>query len=50
MIGIRSLEYTYTDQQLFDNNHYFYKMFKAGISAYKALLFLHDYIEGDYDI
>lgn len=44
MIGIRSLEFTYTDEQLFANVEYFDKCRKSGLSAYKALLFLQDYL------
>lgn len=50
MVGIRSSEYTYTNEQLFDNTKYFRKCYNANLSAYKALLFLHDYINGDYII
>lgn len=48
MIGIRSADYTYTDEQLFNNTEYFRMCYNANLSAYKALLFLHDYINGDY--
>jgi hypothetical protein len=48
MIGIRSFDFTYTDAELFDNTVYFLKCFKSDLSAYKALLFLHDYLRGDY--
>ena len=50
MVGIRSLEYTYTDEQIFANVEYFDKCRKSGLSAYKALLFFHNYLNGDYDI
>lgn len=50
MVGIRSAEYTYTDEQLFRNTKYFRKCYNANLSAYKALLFLQDYIDGDYII
>ena len=50
MVGIRSAEYTYTDEQLFSNTKYFRKCYNANLSAYKALLFLGDYIKGDYAI
>lgn len=50
MVGIRSLEYSYTDEQIFANVEYFDKCRKSGLSAYKALLFFHDYLNGDYDI
>lgn len=42
MVGIRSLEYTYTDDELFDNIEYFRECMNKGLSAYKALLFLGD--------
>jgi len=44
MVGIRSLEYDYSDEQLFSNIRYFRKCKKRGLSPYKALLFLHDEI------
>ena len=50
MVGIRSAEYTYTDDQLFSNTKYFIKCYNVNFSAYKALLFLGDYINGDYVI
>lgn len=50
MVGIRSAEYTYDDKTLFNNIDYFKRCQKAGLSAYKALLFLHDYINGEYYI
>ena len=50
MVGIRSLEYTYTDQELFDNVEYFRKCQQKGLSAYKALLFLSDYLNGEVKI
>lgn len=46
-IGIRSNEYTYTDKQLFENKKYFKECFNNGLSPYKALLFLFDYIENN---
>lgn len=42
MVGIRSLEYTYTDDQLFENIEYFRQCHREGLSAYKALLFMND--------
>ena len=48
MVGIRSLEYTYDDKTLYSNIEYFKLCKEHGLSAYKALLFLHDYINGDY--
>ena len=50
MVGIRSIEYNYTDKQIFDNIEYFDKCRKSGLSAYKALLFLYDYLNGDYEV
>lgn len=47
-IGIRSLEYSYKDKQLFENKAYFKKCYDNNLSAYKALLFLYDYTQGDY--
>lgn len=44
MVGIRSLEYTYTDKQLFQNIEYFRKCQKDHLSPYKALLFLNDHL------
>jgi len=50
-VGLRcNMDYTYTDDQLYDNVGYFRKCYDKGLSAYKALLFLNDYIEGDYNI
>jgi len=48
MVGIRSLEYTHDDKTLYDNLEYFKLCKEHGLSAYKALLFLQDYIDGDY--
>ena len=42
MVGIRSHEYTYTDEQLFENIEYFKKCYELNFSPYKALLFLND--------
>jgi hypothetical protein len=50
MVGMRSYEFAYTDEALFENIEYFRRCQKSGLSAYKALLFLHDYINGDYEI
>ena len=46
MVGIRSSEYTYKDNQLFGNSEYFKKCYKENLSEYKALLFLYDHLEG----
>jgi len=45
MVGIRSADYTYTDEQIFGNTEYFKKCYTDNLSAYKALLFLHDYLQ-----
>ena len=42
MVGIRSLEFTYTDDELLSNVKYFERCMKRGLSPYKALLFLND--------
>jgi hypothetical protein len=44
-VGIRSAEYTYSDETLFDNIDYFRCCYEKDMSAYKALLFLYDYLE-----
>lgn len=49
-VGMRSLEYTHSDESIFENIDYFKKCYYAKLSAYKALLFLQDYIDGDYVI
>ena len=46
-VGIRSQEYTYPDEILNYNVEYFRKCFDNNLSAYKALLFLDDYIKGN---
>lgn len=43
-VGIRSAEFTYTDEQLTENLDYFKECFKSGLSEYKALVFLNDHI------
>lgn len=42
MVGIRSLEFTYTDDELLSNVKYFERCMKRRLSPYKALLFLRD--------
>lgn len=44
-VGIRSAEYTHDVSTLYDNIEYFRKCFNSGLSAYKALLFLGDYLK-----
>ena len=41
MVGIRSAEFSHTDEELFNNIEYFRKCFNEGLGAYKALLFLN---------
>jgi hypothetical protein len=43
-VGIRSSEFTYEDEILFQNVKYFKKCWKQQLSPYKALLFLNDEI------
>lgn len=50
MVGIRSLEYSYDDEVIFAHIDYFKRCKDFGLSAYKALLFFDDYLEGEYDI
>jgi hypothetical protein len=47
-VGIRSHEFSYRDEELFGYIEYFRESFERNISPYKALLFLQNYIEGDY--
>lgn len=47
LIGIRSLEYTYTEEELFNNIEYFQMCYDNNLSAYKALLFLKDNYQFD---
>lgn len=46
-VGMRSVDYTYSDADIFDNIEFFRKCQKAELSAYKALLFLGQYLSGD---
>ena len=53
-VGIRASDYGHViDEEerklLKDNVEFFKKCHKAGLSAYKALLFLQDYLNGDYE-
>lgn len=50
MVGIRSLEYTYPDDVLFENIEYFKKCQEQNLSAYKALLFLHDHLTSEREV
>lgn len=47
-VGVRSLGYTYPDDLITSNLHYFYKCYKHKLSPYKALLFFGDYLKGNY--
>jgi hypothetical protein len=53
-VGIRASEYgdiSEKERELLKNNvDYFKKCYMKGLSAYKALLFFHDYLNGDYEI
>lgn len=42
--------YLYTNEQVDEHLEYFEKCMGSGLSAYKALLFFGDYINGDYSI
>jgi hypothetical protein len=44
-VGIRSLEYTYGDELLFNNIQYFKDCYDVNLSAYKALLFFSDFLK-----
>jgi len=45
MVGIRSSDYTYTEDQILDNTEYFRGCFDRDISPYYAFLYLNDHIE-----
>ncbi len=49
-VGIRSLEYNYKEEDIFNNIDYFKRCFENDLSAYKALLFFNDYLDGNVDI
>lgn len=44
-VGVRSAEYTYPEELLFEHINYFKDCYKVHLSAYKALLFFGDYLE-----
>ena len=44
------ITYGYTNQEIDANLDYFERCMKFGLSAYKALLFFYDYLNGGYDI
>ena len=43
-VGIRSKEFSFKNDELFQNTKYFKKCWKSNLSPYKALLFLNDEI------
>ena len=45
MVGIRSHEYTHSDDVIFANIDYFKRCHSEHLSAYKALLFFNDYLK-----
>lgn len=40
--------YSYTEKELDGSIEYFEKCYAVNLSAYKALLYFHDYLNGDY--
>ena len=44
------ITYNYTEEEIDKNIKYFEHQFHQELSAYKALLFFSDYLEGDYRI
>jgi hypothetical protein len=42
--------YNFTNEQIDDNIPYFIKCLERDLSPYKALLFFHDFLNGDYGI
>lgn len=46
MVGIRSIDYGYSDDEIMDNTEYFRNCYNDNLSAYKALLFLDDHLKG----
>jgi hypothetical protein len=49
-VGIRSREFTYTEEELFSCKKYFTRCYKKGFSSYIALAVLRDYLNGEYEI
>ena len=54
-VGIRASDYGHEisneeRKQLKDNVEYFKKCYEKRLSAYKALLFFPDYLNGDYEL
>lgn len=48
-VGIRSKEYTYNDEEIYENVDYFRKCYKEELSAYVALLYLDCHINPNSD-
>lgn len=44
-VGIRSSEFNYSEEEIFDNIKYFQDCFEDNLSEYKALFFLYDFLE-----
>jgi len=44
------ITYLYTNEEVDEHLDYFARCKDFGLSAYKALLFFGDYMQGDYDI
>lgn len=54
-VGIRASDYGHevTEDErkiLKDNVEYFRKCYNKGLSAYKALIFFQEYLNGDYEL
>ena len=50
IVGIRIKEFAVYEVDVLHNLDYFKRCFNSGLSAYKALLFFNDYMNGDYEI
>lgn len=50
MVGIRSAEYTYTNEQLLNGVNYFRDCYNRDLSVYKALLFFNDNMKREGNI
>jgi len=44
-VGVRSLEYTHSQESILSNLPYFKNCYRRGVGAYTALLLFHDYLE-----
>jgi len=44
IVGVRSLEYTHTEEDICNNINYFKGCQERGLSPYSALLFFHDFL------